>query len=121
MHRCWVLALVLLAGCGTGGGSADGSGGEATASAGEGAFPTKVEHKYGTTTVPVRPRRIVSVGLTEQDTILALGYKPIATTEWYGEQPYFISPLSLPYVLERLTPQLEAAVAGKAPRKVVTP
>jgi iron complex transport system substrate-binding protein len=32
---------------------------------------------------------------------------------------YFISPLSLPYVLEHLTPQLEAAVAGKAPRKVL--
>jgi hypothetical protein len=34
---------------------------------------------------------------------------------------YFISPLSLPYVLERLTPRLGAAVAGKAPKKVVTP
>ena len=32
---------------------------------------------------------------------------------------YFISPLSLPYVLERLVPQLEAAVAGKAPQRVV--
>ena len=32
---------------------------------------------------------------------------------------YFISPLSLPYVLDRLTPQLEAAVAGKAPRRIV--
>jgi hypothetical protein len=34
---------------------------------------------------------------------------------------YFISPLSLPYVLERLTRQLEAAVAGRAPKKVLTP
>ena len=32
---------------------------------------------------------------------------------------YFESPLSLPYVLERLTPQLEAAVAGKAPQRVI--
>ena len=32
---------------------------------------------------------------------------------------YFISPLSLPYVLERLTPQLEAAVGGSAPQRVV--
>ena len=32
---------------------------------------------------------------------------------------YFISPLSLRDVLNRLTPQLEAAVAGKAPQKVV--
>jgi iron complex transport system substrate-binding protein len=32
---------------------------------------------------------------------------------------YFISPLSLPYVLEQLTPQLEAAVDGRAPRRMV--
>ena len=32
---------------------------------------------------------------------------------------YFISPLSLPYTLEHLTPQLEAAVRGRAPRKVL--
>ncbi len=32
---------------------------------------------------------------------------------------YFISPLSLPYVLERLVPQLEAAVAGEAPQRVL--
>jgi iron complex transport system substrate-binding protein len=92
MRRCWVVALMLLAGCGSSGESGDGSGGEATASTGDGAFPAKVEHKYGTTTVPARPRRIVSVGLTEQDTILALGYKPIATTEWYGDQPYAVWP-----------------------------
>ena len=32
---------------------------------------------------------------------------------------YFISPLSLPYVLERLTPQLEAALEGRAPQRMV--
>jgi len=32
---------------------------------------------------------------------------------------YFISPLSLPYTLEHVTPQLAAAVRGKAPRKVL--
>jgi iron complex transport system substrate-binding protein len=32
---------------------------------------------------------------------------------------YFISPLSLPYVLEKLTPQLKAAVAGEAPQEVL--
>ena len=32
---------------------------------------------------------------------------------------YFISPLSLPWALGRLTPQLEAAVEGRAPQEVV--
>ena len=31
---------------------------------------------------------------------------------------YFISPLSLPYVLERLTPALAAAVEGRQPRRM---
>ncbi|MDO8188339.1 ABC transporter substrate-binding protein [Conexibacter sp. JD483] len=52
-----------------------------------GAFPATVRHKFGTTTVPAAPQRIVSVGLTEHDTLLALGARPIAITEWYGDQP----------------------------------
>jgi iron complex transport system substrate-binding protein len=55
-------------------------------------FPTTVEHKFGTTTIESEPQRIAVVGLTEQDTVLALGHKPIATTEWYGDQPYAVWP-----------------------------
>ena len=39
-----------------------------------------------------KPERIVVVGLTEQDVVLQLGYKPIATTEWYGDQPSAVWP-----------------------------
>ena len=60
------------------------------AGAGDG-FPVTVEHKYGPTTV-ASAERIVSVGLTEQDTVFALGLKPIAATEWYGERPHAIWP-----------------------------
>jgi iron complex transport system substrate-binding protein len=82
------LGLLMLAvgGCGSGSDSA------AAPAAGDPGFPARVEHKFGTTVVPAKPERIVSVGLTEQDTILALGYKPIATTEWYGDQPYAVWP-----------------------------
>ena len=58
----------------------------------EGTFPAKATHRFGTTTVEKRPERIVIVGLTEQDAVLALGYKPIATTEWYGDRPGAIWP-----------------------------
>jgi iron complex transport system substrate-binding protein len=56
------------------------------------AFPVEVEHKFGTTTIPEEPARVVSVGLTEQDTLLQLGVVPVATTEWYGEQPHAVWP-----------------------------
>jgi iron complex transport system substrate-binding protein len=80
--------VLLLSGCG---GSSDddrpaGSGGTAQAADGT-TFPQTVEHKFGSTTVTKKPERIAVVGLTEQDTVLQLGYKPIATTEWYGDQP----------------------------------
>ncbi len=53
-----------------------------------GAFPVTVEHELGSTEVPAEPERIVTVGLTEQDTVLALGIAPVGVTEWYGEQPF---------------------------------
>lgn len=55
-------------------------------------FPVTIEHQYGETVVPAEPQRVVVVGLTEQDVLLELGVTPIATTEWYGEQPYAVWP-----------------------------
>jgi iron complex transport system substrate-binding protein len=80
-----LLVLAALAGCGSDGSS---SGTGDSSAPVEGAFPVKVRHKFGTTTVPAKPERIVSVGFTEHDTVLALGEKPIATSEWYGDHPY---------------------------------
>jgi iron complex transport system substrate-binding protein len=50
-------------------------------------YPVTIEHKYGSTTITEFPERIVLVGLTEQDALLALGVVPVATREWYGERP----------------------------------
>ncbi len=55
-------------------------------------FPATVEHRFGSTTVPAEPKRVVVVGLTEQDIALALGVVPVATTEWYGDQPSAVWP-----------------------------
>jgi iron complex transport system substrate-binding protein len=52
------------------------------------AFPVTVEHKFGETTVESEPARVVTVGVTEQDTVLALGVVPVGVTDWYGDQPY---------------------------------
>jgi iron complex transport system substrate-binding protein len=51
-------------------------------------FPVTIEHKYGETTIEEEPRRVVSVGFAEHDTILALGVTPIAVRDWYGDQPF---------------------------------
>ena len=94
VSRRRLLALVsvtaaLLVGCGS---DDDSPSSGATATDKGGAFPVSVEHRFGTTTVEAKPERIVVVGLTEQDIVLELGEKPIATTEWYGEQPYAVWP-----------------------------
>lgn len=56
------------------------------------AFPTTVAHVYGSTTIKAEPQRIVVVGFTEQDTLLALGITPIATTQRFGDAPYAVFP-----------------------------
>jgi len=53
-----------------------------------GVFPATVPHKFGETTVPEEPVRVVSVGVTEQDILLQLGVVPVAVTEWYGDKPF---------------------------------
>ncbi len=90
-------ASLLLAGCSsTGAQSSTGAPtSAASASPASGAtdtFPVTVKHKFGETTIPAEPQRVVVVGVTEQDILLELGVTPIATTEWYGEQPYAVWP-----------------------------
>lgn len=63
-----------------------------TPTAEPGAFPAKIPHRYGTTTIPAEPERVVIAGLREQDAALALGVVPVATTEWYGKHPGAVFP-----------------------------
>lgn len=60
----------------------------AATAAGTGRFPVTIEHKYGNTTIPEAPERVVTVGLTDHDPVLALGMEPVGVTEWYGDYPY---------------------------------
>ena len=74
--------------------AASGSGSTASAESptSSAAFPVTVAHRYGETTIDKPPTRIVVAGLVEQDVLLALGIVPVATTEWFGEQPGAIFP-----------------------------
>ena len=64
-----LLTVALVAGCG----ADEPDSAPPAAPPADAAFPATVEHKFGTTTVPAQPERIAVVGLTEQDTVLALG------------------------------------------------
>ena len=83
------LAAVLFSACGDDSTNESGAAAPAAESA---AFPATIEHKYGSTTIEEAPKRIVVAGLREQDSLLALGVVPVATTEWYGKHPGAIFP-----------------------------
>src|SRR3546814_1932937 len=58
----------------------------------DGVFPVSVSHKYGTTEVAAEPKRVVSLGYSDQDAILAVGVVPVATRYWFGEEPGAVFP-----------------------------
>ncbi|GII63980.1 ABC transporter substrate-binding protein [Sphaerisporangium krabiense] len=89
-----VLFLGTVAACGSGEGPAGPSGSAAPATSGQAgaAYPMSIEHKYGSTTIPAQPKRVVTVGLTDQDAALAVGTVPVGTTEWLGGYPGAVGP-----------------------------
>ncbi len=112
-----LLACLSLVACGSedSGPSGSSSGG---AGAEHGAFPVTIEHKYGSTTIEQAPKRIVVVGLREQDPLLALGVVPVATTEWYGEYPGAIFPWAKDELGSAKVPTVLDATDGIAIEKV---
>jgi iron complex transport system substrate-binding protein len=51
-----------------------------------------VSHKFGETVVPARPKRVVSLGYTDQDAILAFGVVPVAVRHAFGPEEDAIFP-----------------------------
>lgn len=77
-----LVALALLLGaCG----SDDGDGDEPAAD--DAAEDSRtITHSLGETTIEGTPERVVTVGLTDQDPVMALGVAPVAAQAWYAEQ-----------------------------------
>jgi iron complex transport system substrate-binding protein len=89
------------------------------------AFPVTIEHTHGSTTIEERPERVVVVGLRDTDAVLALGVTPVATREWFGEQPDAVWPWAQdelgdadPVVLDPIELDLEV-VAGLDPDVII--
>ena len=63
-------------------------------SAAEDAFPVTLDTEFGATTVEEAPERVVVLGLTDADAVLALGVTPVAVQQWlpqfaeYGVGPW---------------------------------
>lgn len=80
--------FILGAAAGCGGGNSGGASEET--SSGE---TVTIEHKYGQTGIEGVPQRIVSVGYTDQDPILAVGGGAlVGVREWFGEYEYAVWP-----------------------------
>ena len=54
--------------------------------------PIIVSHKFGETVVPRDPQRVVSLGVSDQDDLLALGVVPVGILDWFGNQPFAVWP-----------------------------
>lgn len=81
-----LVPLLLAAGCSTGSTESKSEDGKTSTKAEAGAFPAKVKHVYGTTTVKSEPRRVVTLGWSDQDISLALGVAPVGAVKvtWGG-------------------------------------
>ncbi|MFJ6758605.1 iron-siderophore ABC transporter substrate-binding protein [Streptomyces sp. NPDC091273] len=82
-----VLGVGLLAGCGSDAKDPSAKKGDDAPAAAAGTFPVTVEHAFGSTKVAKAPRRVVSVGYTDDQAILAFGIKPVGMVDQYPNPP----------------------------------
>ena len=99
-----LLAAIALGASGCGG---DGASGGTAAGGDAPGFPVEIEHAHGVTRIEAPPERVVTVGLTDHDALIALGVVPVGVTDWYGERE------------NALWPWAREALGGAEPPEVV--
>lgn len=99
--------------------------------AAEAAFPATVEHKFGTTTVPAEPARVVTVEVGKEEYLLAVGAVPVGlvrsssanfpdgVSPWAHEAMEAIDPSAEPTMLTFADGIDFEAVAGLDPDLIV--
>ncbi|WP_062016288.1 iron-siderophore ABC transporter substrate-binding protein [Aureimonas sp. AU4] len=75
----------------------------------------RFRHVFGETVLAKPAVRIVSLGFTTQDPLLALGVQPVAVRAWFGDQPASIWPWAQPY----LRGEAPAVIAGEVAMETV--
>jgi len=76
--------------------------------AGDG-FPVTIQHRYGRTTIPSKPARVVTAGFNDSDYALAFGVVPVGVRDFIGPFP------------EESRRWAQKALAGAQPPKVSGP
>ncbi|WP_226357534.1 hypothetical protein [Pseudonocardia sp. ICBG601] len=79
-----LLGVLVLAGCSSAPSGGSGDGTPATPAA-SGTFPVTVEHKYGSTEITAEPKRVVTLGYTDPDALLAVGIAPVGIVDWFTQ------------------------------------
>ncbi|MEW2635625.1 iron-siderophore ABC transporter substrate-binding protein [Streptomyces sp. NPDC048389] len=82
------VAALALSACGGGTEKSESKPSAEAGAAKSAAFPVTVDHKYGSTTIDAEPKKVVTLGLSDQDAVLALGIKPVGSVDWFKEDPY---------------------------------
>lgn len=77
--------------------------------------PIRLPHAFGEAVLPGPARRVVSLGFTSQDALLALGTMPLAVRRWFGDQPGEIWPWARPH----LRGPLPEVLAGDVPAEKI--
>lgn len=88
-QRKWRRAVAPILGAVVAVGMVSACGSESAPSAGSDA--TTISHKFGETTVPADPTRVVTVGWTDQDFVIPLGVVPVSAREFsenYNDLPW---------------------------------
>lgn len=83
-----VLVAPVLAACSTGSSADTATEADATSSVDADAFPVTIEHAFGETTIEEEPKRVATLGWSDQDHALALGVVPVGATKltWGGNE-----------------------------------
>lgn len=88
-------ALAALTGCSTGSTTETSQSSQTDTNVDENAFPVTIEHAFGKTEITEEPKRVVTVGWSDQDMVASLGVAPIGATKitWggnaQGSTPWF--------------------------------
>ncbi|MEI5100623.1 iron-siderophore ABC transporter substrate-binding protein [Streptomyces sp. PmtG] len=77
------LGVGLLAACGSDKDESDKASDDNAPAAAAGTFPVTVEHAFGSTKITKAPKRVVTVGYTDDQAVLAFGTKPVGMTDQY--------------------------------------